>query len=458
MRATVAALKLPPHSIEAEQAVLGGVFARPELILDLGLTGDMFYRPENRAVWQAMAALAESGEPVDVLTVSDQLAASRALTSSVGLDYLADLATQASGANLPAYARIVRERSIDRRLISAGHEIAEMGFDTDGRTSAERVAAAQSLLMELDTPHGDDPVGLNDCLREAIGELERRHEAKGELLGLPTGFDALDRRTQGLAKGDLILVAGRPSSGKTTFAMNIAEHAALSGQLVIVFSLEMSRQQLTQRMLSSLGRIPFDLVRRADFRDEHWERVSSVVAKLRDRELFIDDNATLTSAQVLARATRIARKLKRKPALIVVDYLQLLNNKGEGVDRVSKISRNLKLAAKELDCPLIALSQLSRNCEHRTDKRPILADLRDSGGLEQDADIVFMIYRDEVYDSHTSRKGVAEILCRKFRNGEIGEDFLAANLSMCRFDNLQGVPPPPIKSAQKREAGFRYED
>jgi len=454
---TISTLRVPPHSLEAEQSVIGAVFSRPECFSELELRAEVFYRRAHKLIWASMQAVHAQGSCVDAAVISDRLRSRGELTNAGGNEYLAQLATMGTGANAKHYANIVRDRAIERSLIETGCKISEMGYSVEGLSVSERVAAAQALLTHLDTPDGGEPVQIDSCLRDAVFELERRHEAKGELLGLSTGFEALDARTQGLCGGDMILLAGRPSSGKTTLAMNIATNVALSDKLVIVFSLEMSSQMLTLRMLSALGRIPLKQVRSADLRDEQWNSLLSAVNKLKGRNLWLDETPTITSSQMLARANRIARKLNKRPALIVIDYLQLFDDRGESVERVSKISRNIKLAAKELDCPIIALSQLNRVLESRSDKRPILADLRDSGSLEQDADLVFMIYRDEIYNPQSHHKGIAEILCRKFRNGEIGEDYLAANLDVSRFDNLK-APVPIQSSPQKRSGGFQYEN
>lgn len=459
---TVASLKVPPHSVDAEQAVLGALMLDNGKwcdVHDIVLAGD-FYRREHRLIFEAMECQAAAGRPIDVITLSEVLSDSGRLNDAGGLDYLGALVTNIhSAANIVAYAQIIRGRATERRLIAVGSEIADLGYAAGGATVDERVERAQALIADLERPTGDEPVALDDCLRDAVNEIERRFDHKGEMLGLATGFDAIDQRTQGLQRGDLVLVAGRPSSGKTTWAMNIAEHAAQQGRFVLVFSLEMSKRQLTMRMLSSIGRIPADRIRKADPRDHDLvDRVTATVARLKSRQMWIDDNSMLTSGQLLSRARRLSRQRGRNPDLIVVDYLQLLTDAGDGSDRVTRISRNLKLVAKEMDCPLVALSQLSRKVEERADKRPILSDLRDSGALEQDADIVFMLYRDEYYNPESPRKGIAEILCRKFRNGEVGEDLLASNLQMCRFDNLApGFFVPPI-SAAKRKGGFGFDD
>lgn len=453
-------LKLPPHSIEAEQSLIGAVLIRNDLMLDLdGLPAEAFYRKEHRTIFAAMQSLAEDNTPIDVVSLSAALEDAGTLEQAGGLDYLCEIQDSSPSAyNALHYADIIRTRYLERRLISAGNEIADMGFNAEGDIQG-KIDRAGALLSGIEVATSDEPVMIDAILKEAVDSIDRRFNSTESMLGLPTGITDLDKRTNGLQKGDLVLVAGRPSQGKTTLAMNFAEHAAMAGKFVIVFSLEMPREQLMNRMLSSIGRIPYERVKTGKLLEEDWPKLSGAVAKLKGKPYYIDDSSRLTSGQLLTRARKIAQRQGRKPDLVVVDYLQLLTDRGEGVERISVISRNLKLTARELDCPLVALSQLNRSCEARPDKRPLASDLRESGSLEQDADIILMLYRDEVYNEQSQDKGIAEILCRKFRNGETGTDRVSsAMLSQCRFESLAygyQVPSPAPKKS-RRELDYAY--
>lgn len=434
----VATLRVPPHSIEAEQALIGGILSNPGRLPDIELEAGAFYRREHRLLWGAMQALRESEQPVDALAVADWLAQRGQTQEAGGIEYLVDLQTNyAHAGNVEHYARIVRERATERQMILVGHALADMGYNAEGRTVAERLAEAQGKLAEIDTAESAGPQPITGLLKEAAAELDRRQACKGQMQGLATGFELVDQRTWGLMPGDLIVLAGRPGSGKTALAGNIAENVALNGGLVVFFSLEMSAGQLTMRMLSSQARVPANLMRSAKLEADHWDNLLSAAAKLKGRPLYVDDDPGVTSMQILGRTRKLAAKLRQAPALVVVDYLQLLADSGEGVERITKISRRLKLAAKALGCPLIALSQLNREVDKRPDKRPRMSDLRESGSIEQDADIIWFLYRDEYYNPDTQRKGIADLITAKFRNGETGEDALAVNLGIFRFDNLE---------------------
>lgn len=455
-------LRAPPHNIDAEQAVIGAVLARGDMLTDLDLTPEDFYRREHIVIWTALRELQERGRAVDVVTLQNALMASEQLTEAGNTEYLVDLASNSAGsANLLHYADIVAERALERRLISAGNRIADMGYNSEGRTAAERLSEAAGLLTDLDRGDNDEPVNVNRAFKGAIDELERRMQNKGRLLGTPTGFRDIDERTQGLMPGNLVVVAARPAMGKSVFAANVAEHVALQGKLAIVFNLEMSAEEMMFRLISAQARVPMEKVRVADMAEDEWDRVAGLGAKVHGRPLFVSDNPILTSAQVLSRARRIARRMNMTPGIVVVDYLQLLADKGDNLnERTAKISRNLKLAAKALGCPVVALSQLNRKVDERSDKRPLMSDLRDSGAVEQDADMIAMLYRDEVYNENTNQKGVVEVIWRKFRNGQTGTDFLAANLQFCRFDNMQYgyAPPAPAEQTKsnQRKGGFEY--
>lgn len=452
-------LKTPPHSLEAEQAVIGAVLSAGDALADLDLTPEDFYRREHRVIWTALRVLQEQGRAVDLLTLCDWLDLAGTLNEAGGLDYIGNLMAGTFGlANLRHYADIVAERALERRMIAVAHTIADMGYNAEGRTAAERLSEAAGLLNDLDRGDNEEPISVDRAMSAAVDELQRRIRAKGELLGTPTGWESIDQRTQGLMPGNLVIVAGRPAMGKSVFAANLAEHVALQGKLAIVFNLEMSTEEMMFRLIASQGRVPMDKLRVANLEQDQWDRVAGIGGKVRGRPLYVSDNPLLTSAQVLSRARRIARRLKMTPGLVVVDYLQLLADKGDSLnERTARISRNLKLAAKALGCPVVALSQLNRKVDDRSDKRPLMSDLRDSGAVEQDADLIAMLYRDEVYNENSNQKGVVEVIWRKFRNGQIGTDFLAANLQYCRFDNLQcGYTPPPAEEKKSRKGGFVY--
>jgi replicative DNA helicase len=454
------AMYTPPHSNDAEQAVIAAVLLKPDLAVDLELLPKVFYKREHQAIWAAVVALTERRQAADVVTVAQELRDTSKLAEAGGVEYLAEmLNSNQSTANAKHYAEIVRGKYLQRNLCNVGRELTQIGYD-DGDTD-QKLGKAQALIAEfvggLQVGTKNEPMSVDDCMRETLSELEGNWAKQGGMLGLSTGFVDIDRRTQGLRKGDMIVVAGRPSSGKTTLAMNIAENVALSGGFVVVFSLEMARPSLTTRMLASVGRVDHGRLEsgQLEYDDiDGFSRVAAAASKLKGRALWIDDTNSLTSGQLLPRARRIAHKVGRKVDLVVIDYLQLLNDKGESVDRVTQISRTVKNLARELDCPTIVLSQLNRGVEQRNDKRPLMSDLRDSGSIEQDADIIFMMYRDEYYNENSEAKGLAEIICRKYRNGKLGTDILAANLHMCRFDNSQ-IKHISVARAETKK-GFTY--
>lgn len=461
----IAHLRVPPHSIEAEQSVIGGLMldsSRLDTVREI-VTVENFYRREHRVIFEVMLRLADARKAGDVLTVTDALADAGNLEDAGGLDYLGALVTNIhSAANIVTYARIVKERAVYRRMISVGHSLADLGFNGEGDL-AERLAKAQEVFAALDETSGDDsePEQIDGALRDSIRAFEHRFEHKGQMFGLPTGFPDLDGLLMGLVDGDLIVVAGRPSMGKTTMACNIAENVALKGGLVILFSLEMSKRKVMDRMLCSLAKVDAKRYRLGELHDDEIDRVTVAAGKLRGAPYYVDDSSLLTSGQLLSRARRIARKLGQKPALVVVDYMQILRDKGEGHERVTKISANLKQAARELSCPVIALSQLNRQVENRAknDRRPVMSDLRDSGSVEQDADVILMLYRDEVYNEETMHKGVAEAIVRKNRDGELGTVYLSAPLSRNRFEPLtQGWRPAPEPVARRQQSGNVYGD
>ncbi len=438
------ALKVPPHSIEAEQSVLGG------LLLDnsswdrlAGTLGEEdFYRRDHRLIFRAIQTLVERAEPCDAVTLSERLDATGELDDAGGLAYLGNLAKNTpSAANIEAYANIVRERSVLRQLAHVGTEIANSAYVPEGRESANLLDLAEQKVFDIaDRGRGGrDFAHIKDLLPKAIDRIETLYQQETPITGMPSGFGDFDERTSGLQPSDLIIVAGRPSMGKTTFAMNVAEHVAIkSDKPVAVFSLEMPAEQLVLRMMSSLGHIDQHKVRTGKLADDDWPRLTSAISILNEASLFIDDSPGLTPMEIRARARRLQRE-HGKLGMIVIDYLQLMQSSGTSENRtneISEISRSLKSLAKELDVPVVALSQLNRNLEQRTDKRPVLSDLRESGSIEQDADLVVFIYRDEVYREDSPDKGLAEIIIAKQRNGPIGKVKLTFLGQYTRFENF----------------------
>jgi len=438
-------LRLPPHSVEAEQAVLGGLMldnSTWDAVADR-ITQDDFYRRDHQLIFAAIAELASRNEPLDAVTVAEQLERLDQLEAGGGLDYLASLSRDTpSAANIRSYADIVRERAQLRRLIAVGGEITTNAFNTEGRSISELIDDAERRVFEIaesGRKAGSGFVPLRELLGGMIDRLDMLHQNQGQLTGVSTGFNELDRMTAGLQPGDLVVVAGRPSMGKTSFALNIGENAALGRKPtpVAVFSMEMSREQLGLRMVSSLGRINQSHLRTGNFGDEEWSRINGAINMMKTAPIYIDDTGALTPTEVRARARRLKRE--HGLGLIIIDYLQLMQvpgNKENRATEISEISRSLKALAKELAVPVIALSQLNRSVEQRTDKKPVMSDLRESGAIEQDADLIMMIYRDEVYDQNTTRKGIADIIITKQRNGPTGEVQLTFLGEYTKFENL----------------------
>ena len=436
-------LKVPPHSVEAEQAVIGGLLLDNrawEEIADRVSESD-FYRGDHRLLFNAIRSLEERSQPFDAVTLSEWLEKNGQLEDAGGMAYIGRLAKETpTAANIVAYADIVRERSVLRQLIAVGTDIAGSGFSTEGRSSRELVENAEKRIYEIAEQDMRGRGGFRDIkelLTKTVEEIDYLFQAEGNITGVPTGFDKFDESTTGLHGGELIIIAGRPSMGKTTFAMNIAENAAIGHRTpVAVFSMEMPGEQLAMRMISSLGRIDQHHVRTGQLTDEDWPRITSAVHMLSEAKLFIDDTPALSPSEVRARARRIKRK--HGLGLVVLDYLQLMQVPGGGENRateISEISRGLKAMAKELSVPVIALSQLNRSLEQRTDKRPIMSDLRESGAIEQDADLIVFIYRDEVYNEDSPDKGMAEIIIAKQRNGPIGKSVLTFLGKYTKFEN-----------------------
>jgi replicative DNA helicase len=444
-KAAIDEIRVPPHSVEAEQAVLGGLMLDNrawDAIADRLLAED-FYRRDHQLLFEAIADMASRGEPFDAVTLSERLERNGLVDETGGLVYLAGLVRDTpSAANIRAYADAVRERSTLRQLIHVGGEIASSAYEPAGREAGEILDEAERRVFQIAESRnktGSGFVPLREELGKVIDRLDMLHQNSGSITGISTGFTRLDEMTAGLQRGDLIVIAGRPSMGKTTFALNIAENAAFGGSKakIGVFSMEMSREQLAFRMISSLGRVDQGHLRTGNFGDEEWSRINTAIHMMKNAPIYIDDTGALTPTEVRARA----RRLKREHGLdlIVLDYLQLMQvagNKENRATEISEISRSLKALAKELAVPVIALSQLNRSVEQRTDKKPVMSDLRESGAIEQDADVIMMIYREEVYDPNTPRKGVADIIIAKQRNGPIGDIPLTFLGKYTKFENF----------------------
>ncbi|OFC70470.1 replicative DNA helicase [Alteromonas confluentis] len=441
-------LKVPPHSIEAEQAVLGSMLIDRESWDKVAevVTDTDFYNHSHQVIFKVILHLLGQSQPVDLITVSEALEHRNELEDAGGFAYLAELAKNTpSSANVVSYAKIVSERAITRELISVAHEIAEVGYNPEGRDSADILDMAESKVFEIAekrTGENEGPRDVDSVLDKTIKRLESLIETSKEVTGVTTGFSDLDKKTSGLQPSDLIIVAARPSMGKTTFAMNLCENAMMAEtKAVLVFSLEMPSEQIMMRMLASLSRVDQTRIRTAQLDDQEWARVSNTMAMLKDKDnLFIDDSSGLTPMDVRSRARKLARE-RGGISLIMVDYLQLMRVPSLSDNRtleIAEISRSLKALAKELEVPVVALSQLNRSLEQRADKRPVNSDLRESGSIEQDADLIMFIYRDEVYHENSEYKGIAEIIIGKQRNGPIGTSRLTFQGQFSRFDNYAG--------------------
>lgn len=448
---SIETLKLPPHSVEAEQSVLGGLLLENDAldrIADILSPGD-FYRHDHKRIFTHIGQLIEQNRPADIVTVAESLERAAELNEIGGIAYLGALAQNTpSAANIRRYAEIVRERAIMRQLVEVGTGIADSAFNPQGRDAQQLLDEAEARIFQIAEQGNRTSQGFQDIkvllpqVADRIDYLYQR-ENQGHVTGVPTGFTDLDERTSGFQPGDLIIVAGRPSMGKTAFSLNIAENVALETRLpVAVFSMEMGATQLATRMIGSVGRLDQHRMRNGNLEDEDWARLSMALGKLNDAPIFIDEGAGLSSFDVRARARRLHRQCG-KLGLIVVDYLQLMTGAAgraseNRATEISEISRSLKALAKELDVPLVALSQLNRGLEQRTDKRPVMSDLRESGAIEQDADLILFIYRDEVYNPDSKDKGTAEIIIAKQRNGPIGRVKMTFMGHYTRFENFAG--------------------
>ncbi len=433
-----------PHSIEAEQAVLGGLMlsnsgfdAVASLISDKD-----FFANDHQLIFQTMRQLNAEQKPLDIITLSETLQNNRQLDQIGGSSYLVELSNNTpSSANINAYAQIVLERSIIRQLITAASDIVKKGYNPLGWDSNKLLAEAEKRLVAIieSRPNQGGFLSVNELLKEVVERIDQLFNSDADITGLSTGFADLDEKTSGWQPSDLVIVAGRPSMGKTSFAMNMAEHAVLHQEKpVLVFSMEMPASQLIMRMMSSLGKIDQTKLRAGNLSEDDWPRLSSAASRLKDRPLFIDDTPGITPMELRNRIRQVTRE-HGQPGMVLVDYLQLMSGSVATENRtneISQISRELKNIAREFNCPVIALSQLSRNLENRPNKRPINSDLRESGAIEQDADVVVFIYRDEVYNEESPDKGVAEIIIGKQRNGPIGTCKLTFLGKYTRFENL----------------------
>lgn len=445
----LAAIRTPPHSIEAEQSILGGLLldnAAFDRVADMVKAPD-FYRLDHRLIYEHISKLIAGNKPADAVTVYESLQNAAKSEDAGGLMYLNSLAQNTpSAANIRRYAEIVRDRSILRQLVTVGDEIATSALAPQGRDTKQILDEAETKVFQISEGASKGQTGfvvIEPLLTQVVERIQELYERAGasDVTGVPTGYIDLDGKTSGLQKGDLVIVAGRPSMGKTSFALNIGEHVAIDqGMPVAVFSMEMGADQLALRMLSSTGRLDQQRLRTGRLIDEDWPRLTAAIQKMHDAPIYIDETPALSSLDLRARARRLSRQCGQL-GLIIIDYLQLMSGNGGGENRateISEISRGLKGLAKELKVPVIALSQLNRSLEQRPDKRPVMSDLRESGAIEQDADVILFIYRDEVYNPDTNDKHIAEIIIGKQRNGPIGRVHLRFDGMFTRFENLAG--------------------
>ncbi|WP_241901351.1 replicative DNA helicase [Vibrio sp. 10N.286.49.B3] len=445
----VDAIKVPPHSLEAEQSVIGGLLLdneRWDTVAERVLSKDFYSRP-HRLIFDAAKTILEASKPLDLITLSEYLEQREQLEDVGGFAYLTDLAKNTpSAANINAYAEIVSERALVRSLIGVANEIADAGYDPQGRNSEDLLDLAESkvfAIAEARTNENEGPQNVDSILEKTLERIEKLYQSpQNGVTGVDTGFDLLNKKTAGLQGSDLIIVAARPAMGKTTFAMNLCENAAMEQEKpVLIFSLEMPAEQLMMRMLASLSRVDQTKIRTGQLDDEDWARISSSMGILMNKKnMYIDDSSGLTPTEIRSRARRVARD-SGGLSMIMIDYLQLMRVPSLSDNRtleIAEISRSLKALAKELNVPVVALSQLNRSLEQRADKRPVNSDLRESGSIEQDADLIMFIYRDEVYNPDSQYKGTAEIILGKQRNGPIGSVRLVFQGQHSRFDNYAG--------------------
>jgi len=439
-------LKLPPHSVEAEQSLLGGLLIDNEAIdkiADLMSEVD-FYRHDHRLIYHHISKVIEANQPADIITVGESLEKSDELKNVGGIAYLGMLAENTpTSANIRGYAQIIRERSIMRSLAMVGSDIAESAYSPQGRDAQQLLDESEAKIFQIAESGKRDNIGFSDIqhlLPKVVESVEERMQNASDVTGMPTGFTDLDKMTSGLQPSDLIIIAGRPSMGKTSLALNMAEHVAIEKKMpVAVFSMEMASMQLTTRLIGSVGRVDQHKMRTGQLDDDDWEKLTDSLGQLNEAPIHIDEGSALNTFEVRARARRLQRQVGQL-GLIVIDYIQLMSaptgkQTENRATEISEISRSLKSLAKELNVPVVALSQLNRSVEQRVDKRPVMSDLRESGAIEQDADVIMFIYRDEVYNPESPDKGLAEILLAKQRNGPVGVVKLTFLGQYTRFEN-----------------------
>jgi len=444
----ISALKVPPHSIEAEQSILGGLLIDNKAIDRIAgqVSASDFYRNDHRIIFTHISKLIDNNDPADIVTVAESLEQNAELTKVGGVAYLGLVAENTpTASNISGYAKIVRERSIMRNLVEVGSDIVESAFSPQGKDAQQLLDESESKIFQIADAGTSEKLGFIDIKEllpkaaQRIDDLYQLDDPNG-VTGVPSGYSDLDQKTAGLQPGDLIIIAGRPSMGKTSLALNIAEHVGMEAGLpVAIFSMEIGAAQLTMRLLGSVGKLDQHKMRIGQLEDEDWPKLTNALGVLNEAPIFIDEGSALNSYEVRARARRLHRQ-QGKLGLIVIDYIQLMSSANEQSNEnrateVSEISRSLKALAKELNVPVVALSQLNRSVESRPDKRPMMSDLRESGAIEQDADVIMFIYRDEVYNPETAEKGVAEILLSKQRNGPTGTVKLTFLGQYTRFEN-----------------------
>jgi len=437
--------RVPPQSIEAEQSLLGGLLLDSRRYDEVSAEIDSsdFYNRNHSRIYAAIQSCLEANQPVDVVTVSEVLERHDELEQIGGMAYIGTLANNTPGsANIMSYGRIIREKAILRKLIEASNDISTASYNPEGRKPREVLDHAEQLIFGISESDGDKRdgfSGMDTLVAKSLDRIEELGKSGSSITGISTGFNKLDDKTSGLQKGDLVVVAGRPSMGKTSFCMNLAEYAAIElGKTVAVFSMEMPGEQLSTRLISSLGRVNSTRLRTGQLTDDDWPRITNAVSLLSKAQIHVNDAAGLSPIELRSQARRLARE-QNGLDMIVIDYLQLMQSSESNENRateISNITRSLKMLAKELEVPVVILSQLNRSLEQRPDKRPVMSDLRESGAIEQDADVIFFIYRDEVYDDESPDKGTAEIIIGKQRNGPIGRVKLAFIGEFTRFENL----------------------
>lgn len=429
-------LKLPPNSIEAEQNVLGALMQDSKRSIEALeiLREEDFYKSEHKHIFKAIGLLSKQNKEIDAITVSELLESKNMLEHSGGLPYLVEMVNSTFGSgNIVAYADIIKERATLRSIITAVNSIADKAYYPDGMNADSIIEFAYDSMRMIDIKTESDIPTINDSILSAIAQLEYRHNHAGELTGVPTGFKALDDMTLGLQKGELYVLGGRPAMGKSTLALNMSIHAATKKKHVLFFSLEMPKERMIDKCVSHLGSVPFENIKTGSMTESDWDMATHAMTLIKESGLRIDDRGGQSLSSIVMKCKKL--NTKRKLDLIVIDYMQLIRVEGASrYDEVSQVSMQLKALAKNLDCPVLALSQLSRNLESRQDKRPKLSDLRESGQIEQDADVIMFVYRDEIYyPDEQLNKGIAELLIEKNRFGEIGKKHLATELQYSRF-------------------------